>query len=184
MVRQGDDVFGQMLHQLLFHGERSCALFASKSQAVAHPEYVRVHGHACLLEDDGLDDVCRLASHARQFLQFLASGRYDAPVIPDEHLRHAHKVLCLVVGVGHTPYIFIYNVGSCLCHGLGGGVVAEERRGYLVDAFVRALCAEYDGNQQFKGRAVVQFLFRHGHRLLEVTYQEVVSVLSFHGIGN
>ena len=119
MVCLGHNGFGDVLHQVLFGGEGSGTALRHQSDAMAHAEHMRVYRHGRLVEHHALNHICGLSSHPRQFHQFFESARHFTIEIPDQHLRHPHQVLGLVVGIAHASDVLEYHFrsGGSQCFG-------------------------------------------------------------------
>lgn len=180
VVGRWDDIGRDVANKFLFHAERRGALFGNEPYAVADTKDVCIHSHACFLENDGLNDVGRLAAHAGKALELLARRGYFSAKLAEKHLRHAHEMARLGVGITDTANVFVDDFGRGTGHCFGRGVVPEEARRYEVNALVRTLCAENDGNEQLKRIFVVQFCLSHGHRLPEVLNDFFVEFFLFH----
>ena len=167
MVGDGDIGLGDVLGQLLLHAQRGGAARPHQPQPMAHAEDVRVYRHGGLVEHDRLDDVGRFASHAGQLDEFLQRVGHLAVEVLDEHLRHAHQMAGLVVGVGHAADVFEHHLGRGGGKRFGGGEVVEEWGSDHVDTLVRALRRQDDGDEQLEGVVVVQLRFGHGPVLPE-----------------
>lgn len=139
MVGRGDKFRGDVAAEFVLHAEGGGAGGGNQSDAMAQPEDMRVDGHAGLLEDDGLDDIGRLATDARQSLQLLACGGYLAAVFLQEHPGHAHQVSSLVVGVADALHVLQHLLWRSLGQKLWGGVGLEEPGRDHVDTLVRTL---------------------------------------------
>lgn len=59
------------------------------------------------------------------------------------------------------------------CEVLGFAVLGKEFFGDDIDALIRALCREYDRDEQLEIRAVIKFAMRVGVRLFEQTEYSV-----------
>ena len=82
VVCRGYYLVWQVACQGFLYGQWCRTAFADQAYAVAHAEYVGVHCHLGLLEDDGLYHVCRLAPYAGQALQL--RGQRDGARIQRE----------------------------------------------------------------------------------------------------
>ena len=143
----GHNLLRNILHQIFLGSQRCGAGLRNQPDAVAHAEHMCIYRHGRFIEYYTLDDVGCLASHSRQFDQFFQCSRYFAMKIFHQHLRHAHQVFCLVVGITYTPYVFINHFrrrsGQCL----RSREIPVKRRGDHIYPFVRALCTQDNSYQ-------------------------------------
>ena len=180
MVSLGHYVLADVLDQFLLYGKWGGAFVRNKANAVADTEDVRVDGHGCLVEDDALDYVRRLASHAWQSHQQLQLAGHLAIELVLQHASHADQMLGFVVGVADAFDVLVNHLGRCQSHCLGCWVVLKEPWRDQIYSFVRALGTQNDGYQQLEWRGVVQFGLSHRHGLAEIGHHALVSLFLCH----
>lgn len=151
-----------------------------QTYTVRHPVHMRIHGHGRHIIDDRSHDICRLAPHTGELDQLIDGIRHDRTEILDQHLCHRSQVLRLVVRVRHTSDILEEQFGRSRSHHLCRGESLEECRCDHVDTLVRTLCRQDDSHQKLEGVGVHQFGLCCRHRLLEVSDDRIVSLLTFH----
>ena len=86
----------------------------------------------------------------------------------------------LGVRVGDAADIFQHILRLRLGHRLGVRVVAEQFRGYLIDALVSALRTQDHCNEQLEHTAELQFGIYIGHLLAEVSQNPGISFFFSH----
>ncbi len=99
MVRLRNQIQGNMGHKVLFYRQRRGGCQWSQPDAVRNAKHVRVHGHRGLIENDGSNDVGRLATHARQSLQFVHLARYFGVEFRYQHPARPYEVLAFIIGI-------------------------------------------------------------------------------------
>ena len=142
MVSFRHDFFGDVFHQLFFYGQWGSTALGYQSDAVAHPENVCVYCHGSLVEYHALNHIRRLSTHAGQLGQLFQGAGYFTSEVLDQHLRHSHQMLSLVVRVTHAFDVLENHLRCSGSQSFRCWKVVEEGRGDLVDPLVGALCTE------------------------------------------
>ena len=84
----GHNLLRNILHQIFLGSQRCGAGLRNQSDAVAHAEHMCIYCHGRFVEYYTLNDISRLASHSRQFNQFLL--RFPAI----RFLLHSFRLTC------------------------------------------------------------------------------------------
>ena len=140
MMSRGNICFGNVAREALLDGIRRCGALRDKPKTMADAEDVGVDSHSGPMPDDSLHDIGCLTPHTWEFDEFFKRVRNLASEAFHHHLRHAHKVGGLGVGVRDAPDIRKDVVGRCRSHGLRSGVGSKQGRGDKVDALICTLC--------------------------------------------
>ena len=130
--------------------------------AVADAENVRIDRDGRLAESDIEHDVRGLAADAGQRFQRLAIVRDLAAMLRDENLRQRDHVLCLGAVKPDGLDQLAHPRFAELDHLLRRVGELEQRRRRLVDAGIRRLRREHDGDQKRERIDVVQLAARLG----------------------
>ena len=99
VVGDGDERVGDVARELLLDTVGGGATRGYQPDAMAHTEHMGVDGKGGLAPHDGLDDVGRLAPYTGQAHELFQRVGDLATEVAHQHLRHAHQVTGLVVGV-------------------------------------------------------------------------------------
>ena len=179
MVGFRDERFRNVAHQLPLRLE-GCLAILRQPQAVRYAEHMGIYSHRGLVEDHRRDDIGRLPSDAGKFHQFFDVAGHFPVVIAYEHPRHACQMLGFIVWIRNAFDVFENHFGRGFRHDFCRRKRLEEGRSNEVYPFVGALCRKNHGDQQLKGRVIMQFGFRHGDMRLEPVQNGFVSFLFCH----
>ena len=181
VVGGGKKVGGDMGHELAFGFEGRLGIGGDEAEAVGDAEDVGVDRHGGLVEGNGHHHVGRFAADAGERLELVAVGGHLPLEVADELPCHGGEVAGFAVGVGDGADVGEYLLGGGGGHGRGVGESLEEGGSDKVDAFIRALGGEDDGDEEGERVAVVEFCGGGGHFLLEPGEDVLVSFLACHG---
>ena len=148
-LRFGDDGAEPRLHLI---GRAACG----EPQAVGDAENVRIHGDGVAAERERVHDVRRLSPHARERTELFLRRRHFAAEFLHDIARSGEDVRRFVVIKPARKDLLFKLLLREREHLLRGVVRAEEFRRHLVDALVRTLCGEHDGDEQLVRRSKVQ----------------------------
>ena len=147
-------LFGDERHEPFFHFEGRLA--GGEPQTVGDAEDVRIDGDGVAAEGERVDDVGGLPAHARERFELFARGGHFAAEAFQNISGSGEDVRRLVViepAGEDVCFEFFLREGE---HLFGRVVLAEEDLRHLVDALVRALRGEHDGDEELVGRSELQ----------------------------
>ena len=174
MVGARDEGVGEMCGQFLLNGVWSGGAVVDEAQTMCNAENVGVNGKGGLVEDDCLNDISCLASHAWKFDEVVEVVGHFTSEITHEHLRHTHEVGSLGVWITHTFDVFKDNLWRAGSHDLCRRECLEQGRRHEIHALVGALSREDDGNEQLKRVLILQLRLDFWHRSLKIVDERVV----------
>ncbi len=176
VVRPREELRRDMSREEPLDLQRRICTLRYQSYAMRYSEDVCIHRHSRHVVDDGGDHIGSLAPHTGEPDELGYCVGHDRAVLPHQHTCHGSEVLRLTVGIGDTLDVLEDMLGRGGSHNLGCGKCLEECRSDRIDPFVGTLSGEDHCHKELKGSIVLQFGLCRGHRLLEVTYDAVVSV--------
>lgn len=174
MVGAGDECVGEMRGQFLLNGVWSGGAVVDEAQTVCDAEDVGIDRKGGLVEDDGLNDISCLASHAWKFDEVVEVVRHLTSEVLHEHLSHTHEVGSLGVRITHTFDVFEDDLWRAGSHDLRRRECLEQGRRHEIHALVGTLSREDDGNKQLKRVLILQLRLDFWHRSLKIVDERVV----------
>jgi hypothetical protein len=119
--------------------------------SVADPEDVRVDGERLLPKRGVENDVGRFAAYSRKFLELFPRPRNLAAMLVDQRLAEGEDVLGFGVEQADRLDRFAQLLLAQFDHVAWRFYVLKQRLGRDIDARVRGLRGEHDGDEQLKG---------------------------------
>ncbi len=162
-------LFRYILQQFFFNIQNGLA--RSQAGAIRDAEDMGVYGDGGMTESGVENHIGGFAADTGQGFQRCPVFRHLAVILFHQDATGLDNVFCLAVEKANGSNVFPEAVLSKCMDGFGGTGLAKQFCRGLVDALVGGLRGENHGNQQFKGRVVVQFGCRMRIGLLQTGEQ-------------